>query len=48
MAIFIDLAEETIDIFMDDFLVYGNSFEGCLSNLEQVLARCEETNLVLN
>ena len=36
------------DVFMDDFLVYGNSFEGCLRNLEQVLARCEETNLVLN
>ena len=33
---------------MDDLSVYGNSFEGCLKNLEQVLTRCEETNLVLN
>ena len=37
-----------MDVFMDDFSVYGGSFEGCLENLEQVLTRCEETNLVLN
>ena len=33
---------------MDDFLVYGDSFSVCLSNLEQMLQCCEETNLVLN
>ena len=33
---------------MDNFSVYGSSFEGCLKNLEQVLTRCEEKNLVLN
>ena len=48
MAIFSDLVEEIIDVFMDDFSVYGSSFEGCLGNLEQVLTMCEETNLVLN
>ena len=48
MAIFADLVEEIMDIFMDDFSVYGNSFDGCLENLERVLAHCEETNLVLN
>ena len=48
MAIFSDLVEEIIDVFMDDFSVYGSSFEGCLENLEQVLKRCEEINLVLN
>ena len=47
-AIFSDLVEEIMDVFMDDFSVYGSSFEGCLENLEQVLTRCEETNLVLN
>ena len=47
MAIFSDLVEEIMDAFMDDFSVYGSSFEGCLENLEQVLTRCEETNLVL-
>ena len=33
---------------MDDFLVYGNSFENYLTNFDGVLTRCEETNLVLN
>ena len=33
---------------MDDFSVYGSSFDNCLSNLARVLERCEETNLVLN
>ena len=33
---------------MDKFLVFGDSFKGCLENLEKVLERCEEKNLVLN
>ena len=33
---------------MDDFSVYGSSFDDCLSNLDQVLQRCEQTNPVLN
>ena len=33
---------------MDDFNVYGSSFDHCLSSLAKVLERCEETNLVLN
>ena len=48
MAIFSDMVEKTIEIFMDDFSVMGNSFDNCLENLRDVLARCEETNLVLN
>ena len=48
MAIFSDMVEKTIEIFMDDFSVLGNSFDNCLENLRGVLARCEETNLVLN
>ena len=48
MAIFSDMVEKTIEIFMDDFPVLGNSFDNCLENLRAVLARCEETNLVLN
>ena len=48
MAIFSDMVEKTIEIFMDDFSVMGNSFDNCLENLRVVLARCEETNLVLN
>nr|GEY26252.1 reverse transcriptase domain-containing protein [Tanacetum cinerariifolium] len=34
--------------FMDDFSVFGNSFETCLSYLEKMLKRCEDTNLCLN
>ena len=48
MAIFSDMVEKTIEIFVDDFSVMGNSFDNCLANLRAVLARCEETNLVLN
>ena len=33
---------------MDDFSVYGKSFDGCLENLEKVLKRCHEVDLVLN
>ena len=33
---------------MDDFFVYGSSFDACLDNLSKVLQRCVETNLVLN
>ena len=33
---------------MDDFSVFGASFEKFLANLEKVLQRCEESNLVLN
>ncbi|CAA7035266.1 unnamed protein product [Microthlaspi erraticum] len=42
-----DLIEEMVEVFMDDFSVYGASFSSCLSNLCRVLQRCEETNLVL-
>ena len=37
-----------MEVFMDDFSVFGDSFDSCLNNLERVLIRCEETNLVLN
>nr|GEW56513.1 reverse transcriptase domain-containing protein [Tanacetum cinerariifolium] len=48
MAIFHDIIEETIDVFMDDFSVFGDSFSSCLSYLDKMLKRCEDTNLVLN
>nr|GEY17688.1 reverse transcriptase domain-containing protein [Tanacetum cinerariifolium] len=35
-------------LFMDDFLVFGNSFKTCLSHLEKMLKWCEDTNLYLN
>ncbi|GJW40460.1 reverse transcriptase domain-containing protein [Tanacetum coccineum] len=48
MAIFHDMIEKTMEVFMDDFLVFRNSFSTCLSNLEKMLKRCEDTNLALN
>ena len=48
MAIFFDMVEKIIEVFMDDFSVLGSSFDNCLENLRSVLIRCEETNLVLN
>ncbi|GJY46607.1 reverse transcriptase domain-containing protein [Tanacetum coccineum] len=48
MAIFHDMIEKTMEVFMDDFSVFGDSFATCLSNLDKMLKRCEDTNLVLN
>nr|GEV26449.1 reverse transcriptase domain-containing protein [Tanacetum cinerariifolium] len=48
MSIFHDMIKKTIEVFMDDFLVFGDSFSSCLTNLDKMLNRCEETNLVLN
>nr|GEV04551.1 reverse transcriptase domain-containing protein [Tanacetum cinerariifolium] len=48
MAIFHDMIEKTMDVFMDDFLVFENSFQTCLSHLEKMLKRGEDTNLCLN
>ncbi|GJU61181.1 reverse transcriptase domain-containing protein [Tanacetum coccineum] len=47
-AIFHELIEDSMEVFMEDFFVLGNSFDHCLKNLEKMLKRCEETNLVLN
>ncbi|GJV54089.1 reverse transcriptase domain-containing protein [Tanacetum coccineum] len=48
MAIFHDMIEKTMEVFMDDFLVFGNSFKNCLSRVDKMLKRCEDTNLCLN
>nr|GFA18052.1 reverse transcriptase domain-containing protein [Tanacetum cinerariifolium] len=48
LAIFHDMVEKTIEVFMDDFSVFENSFENCLSRLDKMLQRCEDTNLSLN
>ena len=48
MVNFADMVEKWIEVFMDDFLVFGASFGNCLANLETVLQCCEESNLVLN
>ena len=48
ISIFLECVENIIEVFMDDFSFYGDSFDLCLANLQLVLKRCMETNLVLN
>ena len=48
MSMFSDLVEEAMEIFLDDFSIYGSSFEHCLKNLETVLQRCQDKNLAPN
>ncbi|XP_071939268.1 uncharacterized protein [Coffea arabica] len=48
ISIFSEYVERIIEVFMDDFSVYGDSFDDCLDNLTLILKRCIETNLVLN
>nr|GEZ85004.1 reverse transcriptase domain-containing protein [Tanacetum cinerariifolium] len=45
---FYDLVEKTMEVFMDDFSVFRNSFENYLSHLDKMIQRCEDTNLCLN
>ncbi|KAL4387321.1 hypothetical protein GQ457_09G021380 [Hibiscus cannabinus] len=48
LAIFSDMVEEFLEVFMDDFSVSRETFDSCLGNLAKVLKRCEEADLVLN
>jgi hypothetical protein len=48
MSIFSDIIEEIMEVFMDDFSIYGKTFDHCLENLDKVLQRYQEKNLVLN
>jgi len=48
MSIFTNMIEDIMEVFMDDFSVYGSSFEDCLENLCKVLARCEGETSGLN
>jgi hypothetical protein len=42
------MVEKFLEVFMDDFSVFGSSFDNCLHNLSLVLKRCKETNLILS
>nr|GEW93183.1 DNA-directed DNA polymerase [Tanacetum cinerariifolium] len=48
MAIFHDMIEKTMEVFMDDFSIFRNSFETCLSHLKKMMKHCEDANLFLN
>ncbi|GJU15998.1 reverse transcriptase domain-containing protein [Tanacetum coccineum] len=48
LAIFHDMIKESIEVFIDDFFVFENSFYNCLNNLDKMLQRCKDAHLVLN
>ncbi|GJZ65587.1 reverse transcriptase domain-containing protein [Tanacetum coccineum] len=48
MAIIHDMIKKTMEVFIDNFLVFGNLFGNCLSRLDKMLKRCEDANLCLN
>ncbi|GJW06247.1 reverse transcriptase domain-containing protein [Tanacetum coccineum] len=48
LAIFHDMIEESVEVFMDDFSVFGDSFDKYLNNLDKMLQRCKDAHLVLN
>ncbi|GJX51709.1 reverse transcriptase domain-containing protein [Tanacetum coccineum] len=48
LAIFHDMIEESVEVFMDDFSVFRESLDKCLNNLDKMLQRCKDAHLVLN
>ncbi|RDX68864.1 Retrovirus-related Pol polyprotein from transposon opus, partial [Mucuna pruriens] len=48
ISILSDLLKDFMEVFMNDFRVYAESFDACLDNLSKVLRRCVESNLVSN
>jgi hypothetical protein len=40
MSIFSDMIELIMEVFVDNFLVYGKTFDHCLENLDKVLQQC--------
>jgi hypothetical protein len=48
VAIFSDLIEKVMEVFMDDFFIYDKTFEDCLANLDKVLKRSQMADPVLN
>nr|GEV25013.1 reverse transcriptase domain-containing protein [Tanacetum cinerariifolium] len=41
MTIFHDIIEKTMEVFMDDFSIFKDSFSSCLSHLDKMLKRIE-------
>ncbi|GJS02509.1 reverse transcriptase domain-containing protein [Tanacetum coccineum] len=48
LAIFLDMIEESVEVFMNDFSVFRNSFDNCLNNFDKMLQLCKDANIVLN
>jgi hypothetical protein len=48
MVILSDQIKKVMEVFIDDFSIYGKTFEDCLANLDKVLKHCEMADFVLN
>nr|GEW14540.1 reverse transcriptase domain-containing protein [Tanacetum cinerariifolium] len=48
LEIFHDMIEESVEVFMDDFSVFRDTFDKCLNNLDKMLQHCKDAHLVLN
>ena len=48
LSIFSDMVENNLEVFMGDFSIFGKFYDDCLCNLQKVIQRCEDKNLVLN
>ncbi|GKG19363.1 hypothetical protein Tco_0376462, partial [Tanacetum coccineum] len=48
LAMFHDMIKESVEVFMDEFSVFGDSFDKCLNNLDKMLQRCKDAHLDLN
>jgi hypothetical protein len=48
LGIFPNLIHDCVEVYMDDFTIYGNTYQEALDNLEKVLIRCQEMNLSLS
>ncbi|GJY74979.1 reverse transcriptase domain-containing protein [Tanacetum coccineum] len=48
LAIFHDMIKESVEVFMNDFSIFGNSFDTCLNNLDKMLQRCKDAHFILN
>ena len=48
LSIFSDMVERIMEVFMDNITIYGSVFDEFLVNLEAILNRCIEKDLVLN
>ena len=47
LGIFVDLIHDCVEVYMDEFIVYGNTYSEALDNLEKFLIKCQEMNLSL-
>ena len=48
LSIFSDMVEICLEVLIDDFSIFNDSFDECLGNLKKVSERCKEKNLALN